>query len=69
MLRGYGIDVYDLGHRVADLADKILKGRNQVDYSPIGPRRSREGVRKTRIISLSDVSGRAHFFLAAKYGG
>ena len=26
MLRSYGIDVSDLGHRVADLADKILKG-------------------------------------------
>ena len=30
---------------------------------------SEQSVRKTRIISLSDVSGRAHFFLAAKYGG
>jgi putative ABC transport system substrate-binding protein len=25
-LMSYGIDVADLGHRVADLADKILKG-------------------------------------------
>ena len=25
MLRGYGIDVSDLGHRVSDLADKIAK--------------------------------------------
>jgi len=25
-LMSYGIDSYDLGHRVADLADKILKG-------------------------------------------
>jgi hypothetical protein len=28
---------------------------------------SEQSVRKTRIISLSDVSGRAHFFLAARY--
>ena len=37
MLRGYGIDVYDLGHRVADLADKILKGRNQGDIPIFQP--------------------------------
>jgi hypothetical protein len=30
---------------------------------------SEQSVRKTRIISLSDISGRAHFFLVAKYGG
>ena len=30
---------------------------------------SEQSVRKTRIISLSDVSGRAHFFLVAKYAG
>jgi putative ABC transport system substrate-binding protein len=33
----YGIDIFDVGHRVADLADKILKGAKPADipiYQP-----------------------------------
>jgi putative tryptophan/tyrosine transport system substrate-binding protein len=36
-LMSYGIDVADLGHRVADLADKILKGAKPADIPIFQP--------------------------------
>jgi ABC-type uncharacterized transport system substrate-binding protein len=36
-LMSYGVDISDLGHRVADLADKILKGAKPADIPIFQP--------------------------------
>jgi ABC-type uncharacterized transport system substrate-binding protein len=41
-LMSYGMDIFDVGHRVADLADKILKGLRGIEWANLG----HEGARK-----------------------